>query len=133
MEVIDVSDSKKLESDESSIQKSVTDCDSNLPSENIVENQIPLVGSDFLSYPSFYDELICVPNIYSDEHRALMRSKDWLTPSLKHEINEHSPTNDDVIINHVHKEYAYKKESFLRACQSIFVKHRQFVNWLQFQ
>ena len=109
VEVIDVSDSKKLESDESSIQKSVTDCDSNLPSENIDENQIPLVGSDFLSYPSFYDELICVSNINSDEHEALMRSKDWLTQSLKREINENSPTNDDVIINHVHSEYTYKK------------------------
>ena len=97
------------------------------------ENQIPLEGADFLSYPSFYDELICVPNIYSDEHEALMLSKDWLTQSLKREINENSPTNDDVIINHVHSEYTYKKESFQRACQSIFVKHRQFVNWLQFQ
>ena len=39
-----------------------------------------------------------------------MRSEDWLTELLKREIDENSPTNDDVIINHVHSEYTYKKE-----------------------
>ena len=45
-----------------------------------------------------------------------MRSKDWLTESLKREINENLPTDDDVIINHANSGFAYKKESFQHAC-----------------
>ena len=72
-------------------------------------NQASLEDAGFLSYPSFYDELICARNIYSNEHEALMRIKDWLTESLKREIIVNPPTDDDVIINHVHSEYTYKK------------------------
>lgn len=62
-----------------------------------------------------------------------MRSEYWLTESLKRNINENSPSDDDVIINNVHSEYTYKKESSQRACKAIFVKHWQFVCCLQFQ
>lgn len=87
IQVMDISDSDKIDIDNHPNQNYIIDCDTNLKSVNMDDNQIPLEGADFSSYPSVYDELICVPNIYSDEHETLMRGKDWLTESLKHEIS----------------------------------------------
>ena len=102
--MIDDPDSNKFDIANHSNQNSVDDCATNLKSVNMDDNQIPLEGVYFLSYPSFYDELIYVPNIYSDEHEALKKSKYWLTESLKRQNNKNSSTDDDVIIKHVHSE-----------------------------
>ena len=95
----------------------------------IHQEQSPTAGNE-LSYPSFYDEIMS-QTLYTDEHVALMRSKDWVTDSLEAEILMHSPKPSDVIRNDDDNDRCYDPDSFTKACQSMFPYDRQFVNNIQ--
>ena len=83
--------------------------------------------------PVFHAEIMASHNLHDDEHVKLTTSQNWLTESLKCEINNYSPINDDIIIDKATREYCYKPEIFERACETVFAKGREFLNWLQFK
>ena len=70
------------------------DDDSNSIASGNMSNSVPP-----LSYPSLYAEIMASHNLHDDEHVKLMTSQNWLTESLQCEINNHSPTNDDIIFD----------------------------------
>ena len=72
-------------------------------------------------------------NLHDKEYQKLMMTLDWMTESLVTEVKNHSPTYDDMIIDKASGEYSYKPESFEKACETVFAKGREFLNWLQFR
>ena len=68
--MIDFSDSNKFDINNHLNQSSANDCDTNMKSVKMDVSQTLFEDADFLSYLSFYDNLICARNIYSDEHEV---------------------------------------------------------------
>ena len=121
-----------------SADDAITPSDSNNDASTSVVNTALMIHQDQvlpaagyeLSYPSFYDEIMS-KGLYTDEHVALMRSRDWITDSLEAEILMHSPKSSDVIRNEDDNDSCYDPSSFKKACQYMFPHHRQFVNNIQ--
>ena len=115
------------------ISNSVSHPDENVADSNSIVICNVLTSDQVISYPTFYSVIMARQNLHDTDHQKLMLSLDWMTESLRTEVKNHSPTHDDMIIDQAAGEYSYKRESFEKACETVFPKGREFFNWLQFR
>ena len=85
-----------------------------------------------LHVPHFYNEWLQLDLSDKEMDRRICQAN-WLTDSLKEEMSEYFPTEDDVSSDVINHDNVMNKTPFETKCMSFFGFHRVFMNRVQIQ
>ena len=81
--------------------------------------------------PAFYNDVIAGNN--TPELVSNLKENSWLTPSLKEELSNYYPSEEDVTDDHINHDNIMAKTPFQKKCEDFFGYHREFMNRKQIQ
>ena len=76
--------------------------------------------------PAFYNDVIAGNN--TSELVSNLKENSWLTPSLKEELSNYYPSEENVTDDHINHDNIMAKTPFQKKCEDFFGYHREFMN-----
>ena len=82
------------------------------------------------SYPAFYNDIIN-SNETPDAIEMRLIDQDWITPQLRQELIDHSPSAEDMIPDAANESIFKNKIEFTKHAKLLFPYDREFANYKQ--